>query len=152
MAKKPATENIGPRTPAARKAVVLMNRIGHRPKSVIIQNDTEVVVQVRGNFESMVKKLKKIFKSKGKDESAGAFEQHSWKLRGMGLMNVYHREGNTFNSVRFYNVPDLGIKIKEEVVEADEAAKKATEQLATSKEVVPEPVQEDLDAILIDAG
>lgn len=146
--KKIVNLNVGPRTPAARRAVILMNRIKHRPKSVPIQTDTEIVVQVRGEFDHIVKKLKKVFKSKGKDTTTGNFRTHEWKLKGLGFLSVLHRDPNPFSSVRFVNVPGLGIKqVPEEQDEAAEAAKKATEALATS--AVPQS-EEDLDAVLLD--
>lgn len=146
--KKPVNENIGPRTPAARKVVVLMNRFGHVPKTVVFQTDNEVVVQVRGDFDHLVAKLKKLFKSKGKDETSGAFHSHTWKLRGMGFMSVHRQEANSFNSVRFLNVPGLGIKVKEEEEIKLTEAEKATAALTmTNTEIATTAVDDELETI-----
>lgn len=142
MGKKKVNENIGPRTAPARRAVILMNRIKHRPKSVPIQTDNEVVVQVRGDFDDAVQKLKKIFKSKGKDTTVGNFRTYEWKLKGLGFMSVLQREPNTFMSVRFVNVPGLGIKEEPE-----------EEETPIPQPVVPAVVKEtepDLDAVLLE--
>ena len=139
-------------------AVILMNRLGHKPKSVIIQTDTEVVVQVRGDFDRLVKRLKKVFKSKGKDESGGVMRIYAWKLRGLGLMNVYQKTGNDFMSVRFLNNPELGVRKKTEAeitaeVDAAEAEAKATAQhLEATKNqpttaIVTDAVSDDLESI-----
>jgi len=107
-------ENIGPRTEPARRSVILMNRLKHRPKSVPIQNENEVVIQVRGEFDVLVKKLSKTFKNKGTDSSVGIIHQHDWKLRDLGRMTVIYNERNTWNSVRFVNIPGLGVRIPKE--------------------------------------
>lgn len=162
MTKK--QQNVGPRTEPARRAAVLMNRLKHRPKSIPIQTNNEVVIQVRGDFDHLVKKLKKVFKSKGKDASLGGLQEHDWRLKGLGFMYVYRREGNPFNSVRFIDVPGLGIREKEEPESesetatatvqdtttakakhgSEESTKKALEKLGVSDD------EEDLDAVLLD--
>ena len=102
--------NLPPRTEPARKAAILMNKLKHRPKSIVIQSDTEVVIQVRGDFAALVKKLRKTFKSPGKDTSGGALYQHDWKLKGLGTLTAVHNTKNTWNTVRFVNIPGFGIK------------------------------------------
>lgn len=151
LVEKPRSEdtpNIGPRTEPARKAVILMNRLKHRPKSVIIQTHDEIVVQVRGEFEHLVKKLRKVFGSKGKDTTVNDFHTHDWKLKGLGLMNVYWRESNSFCSVRFKNIPFFLIK---EEPEPEAPVPTHTTVAAPS----PTPITatesvEDPDAILLD--
>jgi hypothetical protein len=149
--KKPEIPNVGPRTEPALRAVILMNRLKHRPKSVIIQTDNEIVVQVRGEFDHLVKKLKKTFKNKGKDESGGVLRVHAWKLRGLGLMNVYHSEKNDYMSVRFLHKPELGIRRpKEEDILGPSEAERATMAASanvpqSSKDEVPD----DLDLVLL---
>lgn len=112
--KAPSIENLPPRTKEARKAVILMNKLKHRPKSVIIQTKDEVVIQVRGDFAALVKKLGKVFGAKGKDSSIGGYKQHDWKFKGLGFITVIRRSGFNFQSVRFLNLPDFGIKHVEE--------------------------------------
>lgn len=148
MGKKIHNENVGPRTKAATKVVILMNRLKHRPKSVPIQTDNEVVVQVRGDFDHLVSKLKKVFKSKGKDSSIGNFKEHDWKLKGLGFMYVYQREGNNFNSVRFVNVPGYGIKEEPEEEDPPTPVQQPVAAQPTPPAPTP-PVEEDLDAILL---
>lgn len=155
-------KNLPPRTLPALMAVILMNRLGHKPKSVIIQTDTEVVVQVRGDFDHLVKRLKKTFKSKGKDESGGVLRVYAWKLRGLGLMNVYQNVNNDFMSVRFFSNPELGVRkkseaeVEAELVSADAAAKTTAQHLEAMKTMqagvsIPAnhvgPVPDDLESI-----
>jgi hypothetical protein len=156
VAKK--EQNVGPRTEPARRAAILMNRIKHRPKSIPIQTENEVVIQVRGDFDLLVKKLRKVFKSKGKDTSLGGLREHDWKLKGLGFMHVYWREGNAFNSVRFINVPGLGIKEEPEETSdptldiiATEAKNAAKEGLKKTFEILGiQPDEEDLDAVILE--
>ncbi len=140
--------NFPPRTLPALRAVVLMNRLGHRPKSVIIQTPNEVVVQVRGDFDRAVKRLKKVFKSKGTDEGSGAMRLHSWKLRGMGLMSVIERSGNSYMSVRFLWMPELGVRQKKPAeIEAEAEAAKAAEIVTLQHQQGVKVAEDDLESI-----
>lgn len=146
-------KNLPPRTLPALRAVMLLNHLHHKPKSVIIQTDNEVVVQVRGDFEKLVKKLRKIFKSKGKDTSAGVLYQHDWKLRNFGLMSVIWNEHNDYMSVRFLSIPGLGVREvqpdPEEETKSEAAAKATAHHLESAKTVQADLIPENLDAVTL---
>lgn len=149
--------NMPPRTLPALRGVVLMNYLRHRPKSVTIQTDTEVVIQVRGDYERLVKKLKKLFKSKGVGEVEGVMSSHVWKLRALGVMTLLQNERNDYMTIRFENDPELGVRRKKET-ETEVATSAAVAQAVidkmskpprTTKVVDPTEVGDDLESIVM---